>query len=295
VAPEASPDGLVRALSAEGSLSVRALVATAVVAEAAERHRTSPLATAALGRALMGAVLLGALGKGDETVDVRFRGDGPLGTVIATADAHGRVRGYVSRPGTVLPLRGGKLDVGGAIGAGNLSVVRFAPGWKEPYTGIVPIETGEVATDLAVYLRESEQTPAAVGLGVYLEADGSVGAAGGWLAAALPGAPERDLARLEANVQRMAAPSEMVRTGAGADGMVDVLLRGLAPYVLEREVPRFHCGCSEERVLRAVALLGHAALREHIDEGVPVEVRCEFCGEEYRVDALRARVLLLDA
>jgi molecular chaperone Hsp33 len=243
----------------------------------------------------MGAVLLGALGKGEETVDVRFRGDGPLGTVIATADAHGRVRGYVSRPGTMLPLRGGKLDVGGAIGAGHLSVVRFAPGWKEPYTGIVPIETGEVATDLAVYLRESEQTPAAVGLGVYLEADGSVGAAGGWLATALPGAPEGDLARIEANVRRMAAPSEMVRSGAGAEGMVDVLLDGLAPYAISHEVPRFHCGCSEERVLRAVALLGHEALREHVDEGAPVEVRCEFCGEEYRVDPQRARALLLDA
>lgn len=288
-------DTLLRTLSADGRIGVRTLEATALVGEAAARHRTSPVATAALGRALMGAVLLGSLGKDGETVQVRFRGNGPLGAILATADTLGRARGYVRNPGLELPLRGGHLDVAAAVGIGELSVVRHRPGWREPYTGIVPIVSGEIAEDLALYLTESEQTPSAVALGVYLASDGSVAAAGGFLAQALPGATEEDLARLEDNVRCLPGVSQVVRGGGGAPVLLETLLAGLGGRDVERSEPRFHCGCDEDRVVRAVALLGRDELRELCEKREAVEVRCEFCGDEYRVDPERARALVADA
>jgi len=288
-------DQLLRTLSGDGEIAVRALVATRLVAEAAARHRTSPLATLALGRALMGAVLLGASGKHGETVQLRFGGNGPLGVVLAVADCEGRTRGYVSRPQVELPLRGGKLDLPGALGLGDLSVVRHRPGWREPYTGIVPIVSGEIAQDLALYLTESEQTPSAVALGVWLDPDGGVAAAAGFVAQALPGASEERLARLEDNVRLLPGPSEVVRAGGSAASMVDGLLAGIGARELEQLTPAFHCGCDEGRVLRAVAMLGRDDVRELCDAGEPVEVRCEFCGHEYQVDPTAARELLTDS
>ncbi len=290
-----STDVLLRAVSADGALAVRALRGTALVAEAARRHRTAPLATAALGRGLMGAVLLGSLGKDDEQVQLRFRGDGPLRVVVALADDAGRARGYVGNPAVELPSRDGKLDVGRALGLGELSVVRHRRGWREPYTGIVPLVSGEIAEDLALYLSESEQTPSAVALGVFVEADGSVGAAGGFLVQALPGARPEQLAAVEANVRGLPSPSEWVRSGGGVEAMVERLLAGLGGRVLERSTPRFYCGCDDDRVLRAVTLLGREAIQEYLERGEEVEVRCEFCGEQYRVDPERARALLADA
>jgi molecular chaperone Hsp33 len=292
---EGSGDTLLRAISNDGTVAVRALLATALVAEAAERHHTSPLATAALGRSLMGALLLGSAGKDGENVQLRLRGDGPLRTVVAIADADGRARGYVSKPDVSLPTRGGQPDVARAIGLGGLSVVRHGPRWRQPYTGVVPLVSGEIAQDLALYLTESEQTPSAVALGVYVERDGSVACAGGYLAQALPGADDAVLARLEENVRDLAPPSELLRQGGDAESMVHGLLEGIGGLVLERHSPIFHCGCNRERVLRAVALLGRADLDEAVAEGEPLEVTCEFCAERYEVDPDHARALLPDA
>lgn len=293
--PSAVPDRLARALSEGGDVAVRTVTGTALVAEAAARHGTGPTATAALGRALLGALLLGAGGKDGETVQLRFRGDGPLRSVLAIADAEGRVRGNVGTRVVDLPLRGGRLDVAGALGLGELSVVRHRPGWREPYTGIVPLVSGEIAQDLALYLTESEQTPSAVALGVYLEPDGTVTGAGGFLAHALPGARDEALAALERNVAAVGSPSERVRDGESAEELALALLEGLGGRVLEAHPVAFHCGCDERRVLRAVTLLGREALREMCDTGEPVEVRCELCGERYAVDPERARALLPDA
>jgi len=250
----------------------------------------SPLASAALGRALMGAVLLGSLGKGEESVQLRFRGDGPLGSIVALADCGGRTRGYVGSPNVTLPRRDDTLDVAAALGSGQLVVVRHRPGWRKPYTGIVPIVSGEIAKDLAFYLTESEQTPSAVGLGVRLDSDGSVIAAGGFLAQALPGAEEEDLARLETNVQQMASVSQTVFEG-GANAVISALTRGLGMQGIERSVPSFHCGCAE-RVVRAVSLLGGDEIRDLCQRREFVEVRCEFCAEQHRVDPESARTLL---
>ena len=291
----AAPDELLRTLSADGGVSVRALVGTQLVREATQRHATSPVATAALGRALLGAVLLASQGKDGETLELRFRARGPLGHIVATADCLGRARGYVSNPSLDLPLRGERLDVAKAVGFGELSVVRFRPGWKEPYTGIVPIVAGEIAEDIALYLTESEQTPSAVGLSVFHEPDGSAAAAGGYLVQALPGADDETVKRIDANVKRLPSLSRLVHDGEAAGDLVARLLEGVGRRDLETSTPRFFCACDEERVLRAIAMLGRRDLEDAMAKREELEVRCVFCAERYAVDPERARALLQDA
>ncbi len=290
-----APDQLLRTLSEDGSVSVRALIGSEIVCEAARRHETSPVATAALGRALLGAVLLASQGKDAELVELRFRARGPLGHVVAVADDAGRVRGYVANPGLDLPLRAGHLDLSKAIGLGELAVVRFRPGWREPYTGIVPIVSGEIAEDLALYLTESEQTPSAVALGVYHDEDGAPRAAAGFLVQALPGADDEVVEQVEANVSRLPSLARLAYDGASAADVVAQLLGGVGRRDLESSSPRFFCGCDGERVLRAVAMLGRRDLDDAMDKHEQLEVRCVFCADRYAVDPERARALLQDA
>jgi len=287
---------VVRALSADGQVAVRAIVGTALVREATHRHGTAPTASAALGRTLLAAILLAAEGDDDETVQLQLTGSGPLRSATAIADSAGRVRGFVGQPAVHPPSReDGKLDVGGAIGAGTLAVVRFHPSWKEPYSGIVPLVSGEVAEDVASYLRTSEQKPCAVALGVHVATSGVVDAAGGFLVQALPDADEASLATLEANVLRLPAPSELVRSGLGASEIVGRLLEGLGSGPLHRSEPCFHCGCDRDRVLRAVTLLGRDEMREIARAGEEVEVRCAFCAERYGIPADEVGSLAPDA
>lgn len=288
---DAPADLLVRTLSLRGGIAVRALVATRLVAEAAQRHATSPTASAALGRALMGAVLLAA-GTKRETVQIEVRGDGPLGPIVAIADTEGHVRGYASRPQGEPPRREGRLDVSGGVGRGTLSVVRFTDDGGQPYTGIVPLATGSIAVDLAHYLEESEQIRSAVGLGVYLGATGEVVAAGGYLVQALPGADVDEIARAEANVRSLPGPGELVREGWNADAIAVALQGALGCRERHSSEPSFHCGCQRERVLRAVALLGREELARSVREGETLEVRCRFCAERYAVEPRELERLL---
>jgi molecular chaperone Hsp33 len=283
-APEPG-DVLVRTLSTDGSIAVRAMVATGLVGKAAARHATAPTATAALGRTLMGAVLMAAEAGPDETLQIQLRGDGPLGAVTVIADSAGGVRGFVGDPAADPPSRDGKLDVGRAVGRGLLAVVRYHPSWHAPYSGIVPLVSGEVAEDLAGYLLESEQKPSAVALGVFVGSDGSVEAAGGFLVQALPGASDEALALLERNVRGLESPTQMLRAGLDADGIVDRVLSGLGSRERHRSLPRFACRCDRDRVLRAVTLLGRDEIRDISARGEAVEVRCEFCAERYVLHA----------
>lgn len=286
-------DELVRTVSGDGDVSVRALVATGLVREASTRHAAARTASSALGRTLMGALLLSAGAKDrDERVQVQLRGSGPLGVLLAIADGAGRVRGYVGNPAADPPPRAGKPDVAAAIGRGVVTVVRSHPRWKTPQTGIVPITAGEIARDLTHYLAESEQKPSALSLGVYLDRAGRVEAAGGFLVQALPGARDAVLARVEANVQALPGVSRLVRDGLGADGLVDLVLAGVGVGARQRGTPRFHCPCSRERVLRGVALLGSEELHAIAREAEPVEVVCEFCGERRSVDPAEVLSLL---
>ena len=286
---------LVRTISADGGLSVRVMVATGLVAEAASRHATAPTASAALGRALMGGVLIAAGAEEDETIQLQFRGDGPLGQMTVIADHRGRVRGYVSDPSAHPPARSGKLDVGAAVGKGILAVVRYHPSWREPYTGIVPIVSGEVAEDLSHYLAESEQTASALAVGVYVASDRTVEAAGGYLVQALPGVDDAVLAQLERTVRELPSPTELVRAGLTADGIADRLLDGIGSRGRQRSQPEFHCACDVDRIRRAVMLLGRAETRAIAENRERLEVRCEFCATDYVLEPDEVGALLPDA
>ncbi len=274
-------DELVRTVSADGSVAVRAVVARNLVAEAAERRPLAPTALSGLGRVLVGAVLLATGNKDGHTVQIQLQGDGPLRMMMAICDSRGQVRGTVTHPGVDLPLRDGRPDVAKAIGIGVLSVVRNHPSWREPYRGAVPLVSGEVAKDITLYLTESEQTPSAVGLGVALDAGGKVAAAGGFLVQALPGASDDALALIERNVFQLPRTSELLRDGVRSDGLVDLLLAGMGASERHCSEPRFHCPCSRERALRTLLLLGPTELREILDAGESQEVGCEFCGRKY--------------
>jgi len=294
-AVELAPDELIRTLSPDGYASVRVLAATALAREAATRHATSPAASVALARALMGGLLLASGTQDAERIQIQVRGDGPLGTILVTADADGRVRGYVQHPSANPPLVGESLGLSRAIGGGLLRVERNHPAWRQPYAGIVPLVTGELAQDLAHYLLESEQKPSALALGVYLGPQGEIEAAGGYLIQGLPGAPDSTLARLEQRVSDTAHPSELLRSGASAESMLERLLGDLSECHLARIGPRFFCPCGPERVLRAVALLGREELREAVAQDETLEVRCAFCAEVHRVAPADLVRLLYDA
>lgn len=287
-----APDALVRTLSADGGVSVRVLAATRLVQEAARRHATSPTATVALGRALMGGLLLASEAQDGERVQLRIRGDGPLGSILVTASSEGDVRGYAVHPDVALAPIGDRFDVAGAVGEGTLAVERNHPSWKQPYSGIVPLVSGEIASDLAHYLLESEQKRSAVALGVQLGPAGEAVAAGGYLVQALPEASPSALDAIERRVQALVQPSALLRDGVTAEGLLDRLVGGLGAGAVARVVPRFHCPCDERRVLAALSLLGPDELRDIVERGETVEVRCAFCAEIRRVAPARVAQLI---
>ena len=277
------PDELIRTFTPDASVSVRVLSATQLVREAARRHNTTPIATVALGRALMGGLLLATEGQDGEHVQVQFRGRGPLGTITVTADSEGAVRGYLQHPDADLPLTGEHFDTSVAIGLGELAIERNHPSWKRPYSGIVPIVTGEIARDLATYLLESEQKPSAVALGIFVSETGQVEAAGGYLVQALPGADDEVLASLERHVIETPNPSELLHDGASANAILERLLGEPVGDSLDRLHPRFHCPCTIDRVMRAATLLGADEIREIIEQGEDLEVCCAFCANAYHL------------
>jgi molecular chaperone Hsp33 len=193
------------------------------------------------------------------------------------------VRGFVSRPQTHLPARGGKLDVGGALGRGLLCEMRVPLGPGAPYRSVVPLVSGEVGSDVASYLAGSEQMPSAVGVGVFVEADGRVTAAGGWLIQAMPGADRDTVARLEEQATA-SSPSALVREGLDAPGMLGRLLAGVPTRLLEEQGLRFQCRCSRERVAAAIVAMGRAELLDVLAGERRAEVLCEFCGARYAVE-----------
>lgn len=272
-------DRLLRTMSSNGEVTVRAVSATGLVAASCHLHRTSPVASAAFGRALLSGLLLAAGKKGAETTQIELRGDGPLRGIMVVANGVGEVRGYVGEPRVVLPPKAdGSLNVGAAVGRGVLAVVRNAPHYKRPFTGLTAIVTGEVGDELAEYLASSEQTPSALGVGVGVGADGRVSSASGFLVQVLPGASEESVATVERNVKAL---SEGGVVGRKAEEMVEVLMAGLSPLTLVETAPRFTCKCSVERVKRTVRLLGRADCEALVAERGSVDATCEFCGHSY--------------
>jgi molecular chaperone Hsp33 len=287
-------DHLVRRLGEGGLVRGLAAVTTELVEEARVRHGTLPTATAALGRALTAGLLLGGMLKHGERISLEFSGDGPLRSILVDANSEGLVRGFVARPQTHLPARAGKLDVGGALGRGTLCVMRVPPEGTA-YRSVVPLVSGEIGSDVARYLVDSEQTPSAVGVGVWVEPDGRVGAAGGWVVQTMPGAEPGTIDRLEENVAAAGPPSDLVRQGLGGAGILDRLLAGFAAPAPQQQLVAFRCRCSRERVDAAILAMGRAELIDVLVKERRVEAVCEFCAERYIVEEEDLERLLASA
>ncbi|HEY3375139.1 MAG TPA: Hsp33 family molecular chaperone HslO [Candidatus Aquicultor sp.] len=274
-------DHLVRVVAADAMVRAIAAVTTNTVDEARRRQDTYPTATAALGRVMTGAALIANMLKDRQKVTVQVKGDGPLREVTGDADAQGGVRGYVLRPHVHLPSKRGKLDVGGAVGThGTFSVIKDM-GLREPYRGIIELVTGEIGDEFTHYFASSEQQPSAVGLGVLVVPDNSVAAAGGYFVQPLVGAPDWVVAKIEENISHALPVSDMVNMGYSAEDILARILDGLDMQVKERRDILFSCGCSHERAERTLIALGVKELREMIDDGEPIELRCNFCNEAY--------------
>lgn len=292
--PRAStgPDRLVRTISANGSIAIKTIVASELVAEGLSRRPHAPTAGNALGRAMMGALLIAVGSAADdadeanvESVQLQFRGDGPLGSLTAIADSRARVRGTVAHPEVALVLSDDTPDIARAVGLGPLNVVRHRPRWRSPYTGTVPLVSGEIAGDLTLYLTESEQTPSAMGLGVAFGPGMEDVGACGFLVQALPDARDEDLAQVEANVAGLPGLATLLQDPLSPDDLIDRLMIGLDTRARHSMTPVFSCPCSPDRAARTLSLLERGELDEMIAEGASQEVVCDFCGKAYDVDA----------
>ncbi len=285
-------DRLVKVTAAAESVLAVAACTTGVVEEARRRHGTYPTATAALGRLLTAGLLLGSTVKDRERLSLEICCEGPLKRIMVTTTGKGQVRGFVAQPFTDLPLRSGKLDVGGAIGSGILCVIRTHPSDRESYRSITKLVSGEVGKDITYYLATSAQIPSSVGLGVFVAADGRVGAAGGFMIQMLPGAEESAASAIEQNVASIGSVSRLVRNGMGPVEILALLLRGFE-FTLREEFPvRFACGCDRDRVLGALAALGAEDLKGLVQEGKGADVKCEFCGALYQIGGDEVTLLL---
>lgn len=287
---------LVRAAALDGKVRAFALEATAVVRELQERHDTYPAVTAALGRTAMGALLLAAasLKEEDQLLTVEVRGHGPAGRIICTANGRGEVRGLVGNPHAHADsVRPGKLNVAGVVGTqGYLSVTKDL-GMREPYQGTVELQSGEVGEDLAYYLARSEQTPSAVGVGVFVRADGSVETAGGYLIQLLPGLADAEIAEIEREIAGLPHPTTLLQQGMTPEQILERIVPGGITGV-ERQPVAFHCPCSRERFEAAIVTLGREQIEQIIEEEANdhTEVVCHFCNERYLFSGDQMREIL---
>jgi len=274
---------IVRSISEDASVVATVFDAKDVVGEIEKIHQPSAVVTAALGRLSIAASLIGiGLKNNDDTVTVRMNGSGPCGTLIAVADSRGNVKSYVGNPVVEIPLNQyGKLDVKGAVGTdGTLTVIKDL-GLKEPYTGQIPIVSGEIAEDIAAYFATSEQIPTVCGLGVLVNPDLTVAAAGGYLIQLLPFAPDSVIDIIEENVKKLPSVTKMFSAGMTAEEISLKVLDGLNPNVLDELSAAYKCDCSKDRVERALISMGRDELRSMAEEQENTEVACHFCNKKY--------------
>lgn len=278
---------ILRAISENGGVVITAADTTDIAARAEQIHKTSAVVTAALGRLLTAASMMGCSLKGEESsLTLRLKGDGPAGSVIAVSDDRGNVRGYVQNPVVELPLnRYGKLDVGGAVGQNGLLHVIKDVGMKDPYVGSVPLVSGEVAEDITAYFAASEQIPTVCALGVLVNPNLTVKVAGGFLVQLLPGATEDEISRLEENIKGLPSMTNMLDSGLALEQIIDRVLAGFTPNILDEFPVDYRCNCSRSRVEQMLISLGRTELADMAAKGEDTEVACHFCDKKYRFTA----------
>lgn len=276
-------DHIVRAICNDGCFKAVAISSRQIVERARQIHKTLPTATAALGRLLSATSMMGNMQKvEDGSITVQIKGGGPLGTLLAVSDATGNVRGYVENPqSSLLEKYRGKLDVGAAVGTdGMLTVIRDLR-MKEPYVGSVALVSGEIAEDITEYFARSEQAPTACALGVLVDTDQSVKAAGGYLVQLLPGATDAQIEKLEAAIGQAKTVTQMLETGMSAQTMLKTVLQDFDLEILETTEVSYKCYCSRERVTRTLISLGKKELQDIVDEAKPIHIDCQFCDTIY--------------
>lgn len=282
-------DYIVRATAADGQIRAFAAVTKDTVEEARQRHGTSPVATAALGRLLTAGALMGSMMKNDtDMLTLQVRGDGPLGGITVTADSHANVKGYVLNSDVMLPPKNGKLDVGGAVGIGLLTVIKDM-GLKEPYSGQTILVTSEIAEDLTYYFANSEQVPSSVGLGVLMDKDNTVKCAGGFIIQLMPFAENKTIDQLEDNLKNVTSVTKLLDAGYTPQRLLEELLGNLGLEITDTMPTKFYCNCSKKRVEQAVVSIGKKDIEEMIREGKDIEVKCHFCNTayQYTIDELK--------
>ena len=282
-------DHIVRATAGNAQIRAFAASTTDMVEIARKAHNTSPVATAALGRLLTGGVMMGSMMKNDtDMLTLQIKGSGPIGGLTVTADSHGNAKGYVNNPDVMLPPKNGKLDVGGALGAGFLTVIKDL-GLKEPYSGQTVLQTAEIAEDLTYYFATSEQVPSSVGLGVLMEKDNTVRCAGGFIVQVMPFIDEEVLTKLEENIGKIQSVTSMLDNGHTPEEMLAQVLEGLDMQIVDTMPANFYCNCSKERIEKAIISIGKKDIQSMIDDGKDIEVKCHFCNTAYKytVDELK--------
>ena len=286
-------DYIVRATAAQGQIRAFAATTREMVETARKAHNTSPVVTAALGRLLTGGAMMGVMMKGDKDVlTLQIKCDGPIHGLVVTADAKGNVKGYADQPDVMLPANAqGKLDVGGAVGSGILSVIKDL-GLKEPYVGQTQLQTGEIGDDLTYYFASSEQVPSCVGLGVLMERDNTVKRAGGFIVQLMPDATEEIIEKLEANLAQITSVTGLLDQGDTPEMILEKLLGNLDLEILDRLDTRFYCNCDKVRVGKVLISLGKEELQSMIDEGKEVQLNCHFCNTDYTFSVEELKELL---
>ncbi len=289
-------DYIIRAVTADGAVRASCAVTTNLVNEAQKIHATAPTATAALGRLLTACSIMSDMMKGEkDSLTLSIDGGGPIGKLIAVGDSHGNVKGYVQNPLTDLPLKNNKLNVGGAVGTdGTLGIIRDY-GLKEPYVGHVKLCTGEIGDDIALYYARSEQIPSVVALGVLVDRDYSVKAAGGMILQVMPEATDEQILKLEKMVEELPSISSMLEEGATPEDILAFVLRDFSSYTFEESETAYQCDCSQERIERAVRSLGKAEIQDIIDTQMEAELTCHFCNKKYVVTKEELEAMLSDS
>ena len=286
-------DKLIRAISQNGQIKLTAVNLRDTVERARQIHHTLPVATAALGRSLAAGCMLGSrMKEPNGSLTLRINGGGPIGSIIVVSDPDGNVRGYVQNPGIELPKRpDGKLAVGDAVGRDGLFTVTKDLGFGDPYVGSTNLVSGEIAEDLAAYYVESEQVGAAVALGVLVDRDQSVLAAGGYIVELLPGAPDEILETLEQNIAATGPVTDTLKD-SGPEALAEKILAGFDPRILKEQPVEYRCYCTRERVTQALRSAGESALREMAEAEEDTAVTCQFCDQVHRFTPEEIRALL---
>ena len=278
-------DYIVRATAANAQIRAFAVTSKVLVEQARCIHNLSPVITAGLGRLLTAGAMMGSMLKGEkDLLTIQIHCDGPVRGLTITADANANVKGAALEPQVMLPPNAvGKLDVGGALGNGILSVIKDM-GLKEPYVGQTQLQTGEIAEDLTYYFATSEQVPSAVGLGVLMEKDNTVKQAGGFIIQLMPSAEDETIRVLEEKIKTMDSVTNILNDGNTPEQLLQLLLGDLGLEINDKIPTQYYCDCSRQRVERALISLGKTDIQEMIDDGKQIEVRCQFCDKIYHFE-----------